>query len=331
MSQAKVELLDKTQVLHTLEPLEKSRLKKVEHNSGAKVTFADDTASIRTSRAAKPIEFSPEGYQNFLNFAGIPQPMARVLTPDTKNKVANEILARKDQYAVVVSDNRITSLAKPNQISNAVNSERLLRTIEKAGRGVQYVKAMIVNGNQARLELITERNEEVVKGDMMAAGAVVQFSPLGIEYPTVESYILRWWCGNGATSNDCLRKFGHGEGDDVWHFFQNAVKEAIRSVVKIRRRFQQMIEENIPAAERAMVLEAMIKEARLPNDIAQAIRTRAIEEPPRNAYDIMNMITYASSHDLKEPRQVIRAQIAAAKFADEKEHAMICPACRKNR
>lgn len=331
MSKQNVALLDKDQVLKTLEPLANSQLKRVEHNKGAKVLFADETASIRTSRAAKPIDFTPEGYQNFLNFAGIPQPMVRVLSPDTKNRVANEMLARKDQYALVVHDNRVTSLARPNQINNAVNPERLLRTIEKAGSGIQYAKAMIIHGNQARLEVITDRNEEVVKGDMVAAGAVVQFSPLGIEYPQVESYVLRWWCGNGAVSNDCLRKFGHGEGDDVWHFFRNSVKEAIRQVAKIKRRFQAMIEDNIPAAERAMVLEAMIKEARLPIEIAQAVRTRAIAEPPKNSYDIMNMITYASSHDLTEPRQIVRAQIAAAKFADEKQHARICPACRKNR
>lgn len=256
--------------------------------------------------------------------------MARVLSPDTKNRVANEILSLKDQYALVVRDNAVSGIAKQSQLNNSINTERVLRTVEKSVHGLEYNRVMVID-NRARLELTSERQQEVDKGDVIQAGAVIEFSPLGIKAPSVESYVLRLACTNGMTTNDVFRQYGAGDGDDMWQFLRNAVRDAIKSVAGIARRFHQMIEEGIPPAERAMVIEAMIKEARLPQDIADAIRARAIAAPPENAYQAMNMITYASSHDDMEPVRVIRAQRAAAKFASESEHARICPACRKNR
>lgn len=322
--------MDKTAVMEQLEPLTRSSLRKVDHRAGARVIFADDTAVIRPGRGARAIPFSEEGYGNFLNFTGIPTSMAKVLSPDTMNRVSNEILEHRDQYALVVRDNAVTGVAKQNQTHNAVNPERVLKAVEKAVHGVDYNR-VIVFDNRARLELSSERQEPVVRGDLIQAGAVVEFSPLGISLPSVESYVLRLACTNGMISNDVVREYGYGEGDDIWQWFRNSVKEAIKAVLGIAGRFHQMIEEGIPPAERAMVIEAMIKEAKLPPSIAEAVRARAIAEPPENAYQAMNLITYASSHDDMEPARVVRAQRAAAKFASQSEHARICPVCRKAR
>lgn len=323
--------MDRIAVLEQLEPVLNSHLRKVDHRDGARVTFADDTAVLRPGRGARSIPFTEEGYGNFLNFMGIPMPMARVLTPDTKNRVANEILTLKDQYALVVRDNAITSVAKPRQINNAVNAEKVLRTIEKVDNTITYNRVMLLDGSKAHMELTSSRQETVARGDLVQAGAIVEFSPLGISLPSVQSFVLQLACTNGNESCDVLRQYGYGEGDDIWQFFRKSVKDAIKSVVKIAARWRQMMDDHIPPEERAMVLEAMIKEAKLPTVIAEAVRARALAQPPENAYDVMNLITYAGSHDGLEPVRAIRARRAAAKFASESEHAKICPACRRNR
>lgn len=318
--------MERAAVLEEIQPILNMGLRKVDPHAGPRVLIGQEQVSLRPSKGARAITFTEEGRRNLLNFAGIPVTMDSKLSVETREKLANELMARKGPYTVIVNENQITSFASDRQEHNALNPERVLRTVEKALSTVDYNRVH-VQGATARIELTTDQQVSVARGDLIQAGAVIEFSPIGVELPSVESYVLRLECTNGMTSNDVFQKYGHGEGDDVWHFFRKSVRAAVRAVARIAGRYIQMIQDNIPPEQRAMVLEAMIKEARLSTEIAETIRARAIAEPPRNAYDIMNMITYASSHDITDPKQVIRAQRAAANFIDESEHARLCPAC----
>jgi len=77
------------------------------------------------------------------------------------------------------------------------------------------------------------------------------------------------------------------------------------------------------------MLAAVLKKAQITGEIADAVMAMAVEHPPRNAWDMHNLITYASSHLLTTPRQVERAQETAASFADETGHAKSCPLCHR--
>lgn len=84
-----------------------------------------------------------------------------------------------------------------------------------------------------------------------------------------------------------------------------------------------------PEGQRAAVLEALLKKARITGDIAEAIRAEAIERPIETSYDAMNLITYASSHFLTNLSDVVRARAAADNFAHEERHQRICPICHQ--
>lgn len=322
--------MERSAVLEQIQPIMRMGLRKVDHGAGARVVIGQEQVALKPSKGSRAITFTEDGQRNLLSFANIPMAMDNKLSMDTRARVANELLARKGPYSVIVNDNQITGFATDKQEHNALNPERVLKTVEKALSIVNYNRVH-VEGAAARIELTTDQQATVARGDLVQAGAVIQFSPIGTEFPSVESYVLRLSCTNGMTSNDVFQKFGHGEGDDVWHFFRQAVRAAVRALARIAGRYIQMMRDNIPPDQRALVLEAMIKEARISPEIADAIRARAIAEPPRTAYDVMNMITYASSHDLTEPKEVIRAQRAAAKFIDESEHTRLCPTCRSKR
>jgi hypothetical protein len=88
-----------------------------------------------------------------------------------------------------------------------------------------------------------------------------------------------------------------------------------------------MIKDRIPAEQRALILEGLLRKAKIGGDLADTIRSRAIQQPPRNSYEMLNLITWASSHLLSEPAQVDRTRAIAAEFVSETAHHTYCPMC----
>jgi hypothetical protein len=119
-----------------------------------------------------------------------------------------------------------------------------------------------------------------------------------------------------------------GEGDDIWQWFRASVKRAYNSFNQVVGQWKKLQGENIPSADRARMPATLLKKAQITSEIAEAVM--AVENPPRNAWDGHNLITYALSHLLTAPRQVDRTQRAAAGFADEATHAESCPLCHRN-
>ena len=163
-------------------------------------------------------------------------------------------------------------------------------------------------------------------------GAMVQFSPIGTIQPHMQAYALRLTCINGMTHNDIIREFHHGggEGDDIWQWFRRSVREAYQAINPIIQRYRGMMDELISTEQRAQVLTAMLREAKISGGAADAVRAMAIENPPENRYEMMNLISYAFSHLLERPDQVRRAQNTAADYAHEHANHLECPLCHRH-
>jgi hypothetical protein len=73
----------------------------------------------------------------------------------------------------------------------------------------------------------------------------------------------------------------------------------------------------------------MLREAHLKGEVAEEIRAMAIERPPENSWDIFNYMTYASSHLLEAPKDILSAMGAAAGYAAEETHHRMCPVCKR--
>jgi hypothetical protein len=159
----------------------------------------------------------------------------------------------------------------------------------------------------------------------------VNFSPVNTIKPLVQSYVLRLACTNGATSKTVLAEFTGGEGDDVWQWFRQSVRAAYQSLGAVINRYREMIQERIPADQRAAMLEELLRQAGITGKEAEAVRAQAIQDPPRNTYDMMNLITWASSHIIQSPERIQRALKASATFTSESQHATICPLCQTRR
>jgi len=327
--------MNRTEVLERMEPILNTQVRTMEHNPRTRVIVTPDMVTLRPGGGQHHLEMTTGGVQSLATFVGLPFNLAAKLRPETFGTVATELLGRKNRYSLMIKEGAVTAVAKPTEF-HSLNPTRVLTAIEGGIKGIEYHRLLILDNFVASLELIGERREPVVRGDLIQAGAQVTFSPIGTVDPIVQSYALRLVCTNGATSNTILREFhysggGGGEGDDIWQWFRSSARDAYNSLSRIVERYRRMMDEQIPADQRAMMLEAMLREAKITGEDANAIRALAIENPPQTSYDLMNLLTNATSHLIEDPRRVRRAQNTVASYTSETEHARVCPVCHSRR
>jgi len=329
--------VNRTDVLERLEPIMHTQVRPVEHNPRTRVVVTPDMVTFRPGGGARTLEMTEGGVKSMVHFCGLPEPVAKHLRPETFGLVSTELLASKHRYSLVVKDSAVTHIARSSEY-HSVNPERALRAVERAIPGIDFHRVLILDNLVASLEVVGDRRQPVKRGDLIQAGANISFSPLGTVDPVVRSYVLRLACTNGQTSNTVLREFhyggggdGGGEGDDIWQWFRRSTREAYGALDRIVARYRQLITDRIPADQRAMLLERMLREAKISGRDAEAVRALALERPPQNSYDMMNLITYATSHIIERPNVVRRAQVTVANYTHEETHALLCPVCHTRR
>jgi len=325
--------LNRTEVLERLDPILNTQLREIEHNPRTRVMVASDQVSLRPGGGKRILEVTPDGVMSLVKFTGLPETVAKKIRPETFGMVATELLASKRHYSAVVKDGAITNFVRRGEFRNT-NPERVLQAIEAGVRGVEFHRVMVLDNLVAQIEVVGEERQPVARGDLVQAGAMVQFSPIGTIQPHVQAYALRLTCTNGMTHNDIIREFhpggGGGEGDDIWQWFRRSVREAYQAINPIIQRYRGMMDELISPEQRAQVLTSMLREAKISGGPADAIRAMAIESPPENRYQMMNLISYASSHLLERPDQVRRAQNTVADYAHEHANHLECPLCHRH-
>ena len=295
----------------------------------ARIIAGEETLAIRSGRGHS-IALAPEGIESLLAYTGISESLAKNLTPQTFAKAATEVLDHKRQGTLLVKEGQVVELTRSQY--PAMDPERTLKTIEKRVDGADFHRILELPKHGIQLESVGVEERAVAKGDLVRAGALVQLSPFGTIQPLVQSYALRLICTNGATDMEVERRFSYGEGgegDDVWQWFRRSISAAYKSIDRVSQRWQAMRQERIAPDQRASILEALLRESGLDRQVASAVRARALEQPPTNAWEMMNLITWASSHATDGGQAVYRAQLTAGRFAHEETHSQLCPTCRR--
>jgi len=325
--------MNRTEVLQQLEPITHTLVRQVEHGPRTRVVVTPDMVVLRPGSGGHLIPLNENGVKALTNYIGMPRSLCQQLSPDTFGRVVTELLDRKQRYNILLDNGQVIDFADYRGIRN-LPTERVVETIERSVPSAEFHRVNLFGQYSAMIEVVGEQRQPVVRGDLIRAGALVTFSPINTIRPTVQSYVLRLACTNGMTANNVLKEFqfgGGGEGDDIWQWFRQSLRDAYRSLNAIVNRYREMRNERIPADQRAAMLEAMLRDARITGEDADAIRARAIEEPPRNTYDLVNLLTWASSHVVREPARIRRIQTTVATFSSEAEHRQVCPICHRNR
>lgn len=287
------------------------------------------TVSIRPSKGARLAEVTPEALPGLLRQARIPKALAERISPGTFAAVASETL---QHCTLLWRGNQVVDVAAPGHYQY-IDPGRVAATIERVMPNVDVARALAMPDHAIRLDTVSPDERLVQAGDLVRAGAVVQFSTLGITKPTVQSFAVRLLCTNGVKSNDVLREYEFGKGGDgngnMWNWLRHALRDAYGAIGALVQRFQLMVQQEVPPEHRASMLAALLKDAGITGREAEAVQAQALNNPPTNAYDLANLVTWATSHVIDEPKQLVRAERAATRFIGNTEHREMCPTCRR--
>jgi hypothetical protein len=284
--------------------------------------------AFRPYRHGKALPIGKDGLKSLSELTGLPDGLREKLTQKLYGDVNVALLAKKGHYSIITQGGVVQNFLRTKP-EFAAPVAKVLKAIEKAIPDVDFARVMTYPNHVVDLEVIGAEEKPVQAGDLVRAGALVKFSPIGVAKPKVQSYVQVLRCTNGAISNDIIREFTGDDGGDMWNFFRRSVRAASRSIDNIIGQWQNLIHEALTPQDRAMMLAALIKQARLTGMDKEAIEQKALEEPPRTAYDLMQIMTWASSHVIRDPAVVHRVRNTAAEFAHQTTHARICPVCRR--
>ncbi len=333
--------MNRDEVLEQLAPLASTTVRRADGGGRVMVAEGDAGFAIRPAHRAHALEIAPEGFVGMLGFSGIGVPLAKRLSPETLARVATESMHARSgggEYSLLVRDSQVVDFARAGQFHN-VAPERVVFNIERGiDDGAEFSRVLELPKHTVQIETVGAREEPVKTGDLVRAGTMTQFSPLGLTEPLVQAFNMRLICTNGMTTTDVVREFrflggrgGAGEGDDIWQWFRRSTRDAYRSFGGTVERYRQMADNEVAPEDRGMMLEALLSEGGITGELASAVRNNAITAPPTNEWEMVNLISAATSHLIEDGRAVVKAQTAAAGFTEVQEHRRICPSCSQRR
>ena len=327
--------------MEKLEPLTKTTVKEVDHGPNTRVLFGlpvreeEPEVMLRPGGGGRSLTVAGPGLTAMARFAGFPAKLPTVLTPDTMGKVATELLGAKKQYNAIIRDGVVVDFV--HHAHRPVNTNRLLILMEKVMGETEFQRVLIMGQHRAVIDASGPKEDAVVVGDLVRAGVSVNYDHYGAVEPNVEAFVWRLACLNGATSPISISDFhygggnGGGDGSDIYDWFRESMRKAFRAFKGIVDRYHQLASEGLDPHDRAQLLEALIKNSGIRDEkLIAAIRARAIEDPPTTAWGMYNIMTWANTHLLEEPRQVLKARHAYHEFSDELTHSKLCPTCHRS-
>ena len=193
------------------------------------------------------------------------------------------------------------------------------------------MRAMVMPHYGARLELVGGLEHHVKKGDLIRSGVLIDFNPAGLTDPVVQAYGQRLVCTNGMTAMTVLESHTlTGNQDETEAWLREAVKTAYTGLESAVLRWREMAGFTIRPQDRSLLLGGLAKDSKLSGTAQAALYAQGTEEPPETAYDVLNLMTWLTSHVLENPQRIARAQAATARFAQDEIYHKHCPTCRRS-
>lgn len=307
---------------------------KVVDSANPRVTFIGDGAqlALKPSTGARSIPLSVEGSKNLIALVGMSSKMRTDLSGGTFQKAASELLAKHGRFTVLTKDG-IGVDVLGGKHHYPVEPERALRAIEQAG--MSFHRVYTKDDRSVVIQTLGDRIEQVTKakGDRVQAGAAVLFSPIGTIIPQVQSFSMVLACTNGLTMEEVNESFKFSDGggssnpNGFWDWFRKNLRKAADSIGIQTQHFREMQSHRIAPNDRPGALEGILQQAHLPDDLEELVRARALAQPPQNAWEMMNLITYATSHGTNDYAIVQRSNKGMSQFAHRVAVHKECPLC----
>jgi len=227
------------------------------------------------------------------------------------------------EYSVLSVGDNIAAFTRPTVVpfSNLALVEKVVEGIEhRHGKGadvfvdykfhnsLQQTDVRFIVPTQERTMIDTAMNDVPDNGqDVWFAGLHLTNSLIGKKQTSLEAYLFRWWCTNGATTMldgiDAWSRRSDGQNDDVYEWARQTVDEVLGGLEHRFDQVQALAHLNV-AGNTADVLREIFREYEVPVSQRDTIMARLLESETLTMYSIMNAITQvANEADMEDRRR----------------------------
>ena len=308
----------------SLRPVNGMNLRLDQH--GSIFTDSDDTSYALTQDARKGL----------LKHIGLTDKLANELAaanPVLASDVATTMYQTRHADGVFAMQGETPISFARRGTFNVLPVDDVLEGIEEAiGPDVQFNRAMQGRNLVVQLEVVGTHSADVAVGDTIQSGVVIRFNPLGFTNPQVAPYGLRLVCTNGMTART---EYGGGDlplvgcKDNPVTWIIEQCRSAYENFNCAVDDWREMREHSLHPDTKVATLARALYNAGIKGRQAAVVMDEAAKGPLETEYDILNWITWASSHILENPNTVMHAQDSAVDFTKLATTKGKCLACRQ--
>lgn len=350
MATPSITLMDAQEALTRLEMPKGLRLQTLGVGAaGAKISRTHGQYTLRFSRKHTYPILTEEAMDSLFEAAHVPKSLGKNTPEEMVTPILEYHLGKLERVTAITDNGGLVRLVMEGDRQPAFDPTETLEHIQSLYPDTRYQQA-VLSPDYSTMNLLTiiqqepERLEKYLKpgthqilpkgGDPFMAGAHLKLSPLGLEAPTIEPYMVRLVCTNGAIHAEYISAWGgtgYGEGDEVWQWFREGMTKAVESSSRVMDSYGEMTTHEIPDGDQRMLaVEGMIRAARLPREMATAIRDRAISDPPHTMFDLWNIFTAVATHNTPKVGDQIKYMRRAGDQVASSTLHQYCPTCHRN-
>jgi hypothetical protein len=221
------------------------------------------------------------------------------------------------------ADQRVAAFTRPtiNPFSNRLLIEEVVRGIhERYGDGVEILADYKFNHSLVRTDVrfvIPEAIRLIAGGgmgdvpageqDQWAGGIHLTNSLIGKSQTKLETYLFRWWCTNGATTQmadvGTFSRRGEHEEQDVYEWASNAVDEVLGGLETQFDQVQALTQLSVEG-NAADIVGDIFDRYRVPVSQRQDVLNTLMDAESLNLYTVMNAITQTANEEDLSPDRV---------------------------
>lgn len=249
---------------------------------------------------------STSSFRQLAEEMSIPVPYARRIPDDLLSYTVNYFLKtnRDHHVAALAEDGKIRSFMKTN--TPYVPSADVFAAVREAVGDDYDLKYTKLSDTTMSFSILPEAYREAIDGSNLFGGVKVVYSDAWGVHPSIDSYIWRELCSNGMINELESRKFrvAGSSMQDVLRQVRDFSSLAIEKIPGLFENFNLLLGEKVD--DYSKMLRRIVLEYKLPNkvlnrllfwaaspDFLDTISDRKI----KNMHDVVNLITYAGSHD----------------------------------
>lgn len=293
--------------------------------------------AVQTPDGAKSLDLSlsETGFRQFVNTLGVPLSYAKKMPSELADHTFNYLLNSKHfpTFRVVYKDNVVRGFMDSEYpyIDPALVLETL---IDNLGSSVEFSACNITEEGMSG-KLMTEAHKYDIGGSTYLGGVSFSYSDTWLKFPSLESYLNRLVCTNGATAPVTGKKFRVAKASPKV-FLEQVVSFSTQAEDQIHQMMDGFIAlQQIKVENAKAMIRQIARNYRLPKKIisilVEAAETNAfLATIPNNKittmYDVINIFTWVGTHssDVPEEYRQILCEIGGKQMIDNHDRCTSC-------